>query len=219
MGKFNFLTGSRVLEEVDSPINGKVTVIQSIAWGNFVSTGNLTQSGGVVTDVWKHTLKKVKGRTGPEANIKSCLILGLGGGSAAKLVKKHWPQAKITGVELDPVMIDLGMKYIGLKGTDVDIKVKDALLFAQEKIKEGKKYDLILIDIYVGDKIPKMFENEDFIKNVKELLNTNGIAVFNRLYYDQKRGEALFFSKKLEKIFSSVTPVYPQANVMFVCGL
>lgn len=214
-GKFNLFTGSRVLEEVDSAINGKIKVIQSIAWGNFVQVGNLTQSGGVLADVWRHTLKKVKHQ---KLDVKSCLILGLGGGSAARLVKKHWPDAKITGVELDPVMVDLGMKYIGLKATDVDIKVKDALLFCKKEIKEGKKYDLILIDIYVGDKIPEMFEGEDFIKNVKELLITNGTAVFNRLCYDQKRGEALFFGKKLEKIFSSVVTVYPAANVMFVCS-
>lgn len=214
--KFNLLTGSRILEEVDSPINGKVRVIQSIAWGNHVQAGSLTQSGGVVMGVWRYSLKKVRGQK-PE--VKSCLILGLGGGSAARLVRKYWSDAEITGVELDPVMIDLGMKYLGLASVKVNIKIQDAIEFCQKVLAENKKYDLVLIDIYVGDKIPEKFETEDFVKNVKELVAENGTCVFNRLFFDENKGYAIHFGKKLEKYFAKVTPIYPEANVMFVCNL
>jgi len=45
----------------------------------------------------------------------------------------------------------------------------------------------------------------------------DGVAVFNRLYYDQKRAEAVNFLSKLEKIFPRVTALYPEANVMYLC--
>ncbi|MCH7641293.1 fused MFS/spermidine synthase [Patescibacteria group bacterium] len=212
--KFDLLTGTRVLEEVESPVNGKVRVVQSIAWGNHVQVGKLTQSGGVVFDVWQATLRKVR-KMKPE--IQDCLILGLGGGSAARLVRRYWKEAEIIGVEIDPIMIDLGMRYLGLSRLGVDIKVEDAREFAKNQVKDNKKYDLVLVDVYVGDKVPEDFEKDEFIELAKKLVNDDGLIVFNRLFYGEKKGEAFLFRKKLEKYFPNITPVYPEANVMFVC--
>src|SRR4030067_2141317 len=195
--KFDLFSGTRILEEVDSPVNGKVRVLQSLACGNHVQAGNLTQSGGVVTNVWKYSLKKVKEK---KAEINNCLILGLGGGSAAKLVRNFWTNAEIIGVELDPVMVDLGMKYLGLGSANVKIITDDALEFCKKemiKSEEGsnKKYDLILVDIYVGDVIPDKFETEDFVQNIKALISDNGMTVFNRIYFDENKGYAINFGK------------------------
>ncbi|MGD8744098.1 MAG: fused MFS/spermidine synthase [Candidatus Woesebacteria bacterium] len=212
--RFNLRTGSRVLEEVDSAVNGKVRVLQSLAWGNHIQAGNLTQSGGVVFDVWKYSLKRVNSK---EVDVGECLILGLGGGSCARLVRRFWPESEITGVEIDPVMVDLGMKYLGLADLSVEVKVEDALEFCEKQIKGNNKFDLVLVDLYVGENIPQKFETEEFIEKTKSVLTEGGIAVYNRLYYDEKRSQAVRFSKKLEENYKTVEPVYPQANVMFVC--
>ncbi|KKQ36566.1 MAG: hypothetical protein US53_C0047G0008 [Candidatus Woesebacteria bacterium GW2011_GWA1_37_7] len=218
MGKIDFLTGSWTVDEVESKVSGKITVIKSFAFGTYLSAGNLTQSGGVVYDVWRSTLKKVKGK---RQEIKDCLILGLGGGSAAKLVRKFWTEAKIIGVDLDPVMIDLGKKYLGLDKLGVDIKIGDAVDFvkkSQIQNPESKlKYDLILVDLYVGDEFPEKFETEVFLKLILKLLTDGGIVVFNRLYYGEKRSQAMRFLKTLEKVYKKVDVVYPEANIMFVC--
>ena len=207
------------VEEVDSPMNGKLVVMRNFAWGTYIQINKLTQSGGVVKAVWKTTLKKI----GHQA-INHCLILGLGGGSAAQLVRKNWPEAKIVGVEIDPLMIELGAKYLELGTSAVDIKIEDAFRFVKKESKQslplrGGKYDLILVDTYVGDEFPRKFESEDFLKLVKKLLSQRGIVIFNRLYYGEKRKEALKMLKKLEKVFPGVEAVYPEANVMFVCSL
>ena len=218
MGKIDFLTGSWTVDEVESKVSGKITVIKSFAFGTYLSAGNLTQSGGVVYDVWRSTLKKVKGK---RQEIKDCLILGLGGGSAAKLVRKFWTEAKITGVDLDPVMIDLGKKYLGLDKLGVDIKIGDAVDFVKkshiQNSKSKLKYDLILVDLYVGDEFPEKFETEVFLKLILKPLTDGGIVVFNRLYYGEKRAEAMRFLKTLEKVYKKVDVVYPEANIMFVC--
>src|SRR3989344_8474771 len=218
MGKIDFLTGSWTVDEVESKVSGKITVIKSFAFGTYLSAGNLTQSGGVVYDVWRSTLKKVKGK---RQEIKDCLILGLGGGSAAKLVRKFWTEAKITGVDLDPVMIGLGKKYLGLDKLGVDIKIGDAVDFVKKsQIQNSKsklKYDLILVDLYVGDEFPEKFETEVFLKLILKPLTDGGIVVFNRLYYGEKRAEAMRLLKTLEKVYKKVDVVYPEANIMFVC--
>ncbi len=210
----NLMTGTKILEEVESPINGKLTVVRDLAWGTYIKGGGLTQSGGVMYSVWKKTLKLI---TNYQLSINNCLILGLGGGDAARLVKKYWPAAKIVGVDLDPIIVELGKKYLRLDEEQVQVQVQDAYKYCKQEVKSNKRYDLVCVDVYVGDTVPAKFNNEEFLKLILKLLVPSGIAVFNQLYFDEKRRESLKFQKKLEKIFAKVTPIYPQANVMFVC--
>jgi spermidine synthase len=213
-----FISGTKILEEINSPLNGKIEVIRSFAFGTYIKIGGLTQSGGVVRDVWKTTLKKVKKLKNKE--IKNCLILGLGAGSAAELVRELWPKASITGIELDPVMIELGKKYFKLSELKVKIHQGDAIeLTTAHTTQSNKRFDLILTDTYCGDNFPKQFESDDFLKLILKSLSPGGVAVFNRLYYGEKRTQAVKFMHKLEKYFDEVNPVYPEANVMFVCRI
>src|SRR3989338_4259578 len=216
MGKLaDFLAGLKVVEDVESPINGKVSVIKSLAFGTYLQVSGLTQSGGIIVDIWSKTLKKIKTQ---KSKVKNCLILGLGGGSLVKVVKKYWPEAKIVGVDIDPVMVDLGKKYLGLDKSDVNIYIEDAYDFLIQNSKlKSKNYDLILVDLYVGDEFPKKFEDDNYIQHTRSVLASSGVVVFNRLYYGGKRRQSMKFGEKLEKIFNKVDIVFPEANVMFVC--
>src|SRR4030043_1515061 len=112
----SLLTGTKILDEVDSPINGKITVLKSVGLGTYLQVGGCTKSGGILVDIWKSAVKKIHER---KPAVNSCLILGLGGGTVAKLVMKNWPDAVITGVDFDPVIVELGKKYLGLGGVRV----------------------------------------------------------------------------------------------------
>jgi len=126
----------------------------------------------------------------------------LGGGTVAKLIRKNWPNAKITGVEIDPVMVELGVRYLRLEDSKTKIIIGDA-----RKFKLGK-YDLVIVDSYLGDKYIDLLSND---------LKKSKIVVFNRLYFGEKRKEAVKFGNKLEKIFKKLEWFYPQANLMFLC--
>src|SRR3989344_4617205 len=121
----------KVIEEANSEINGKVTVFRDLVMGTFIRVEGLTQSGSVVYDVWEQTLKEVKKL---KPSVKRCLVLGLGGGSAAKLVNKFWPDAKICGVDADPVIVELGKKYMGLEKIPVDIVISDGEKFVNKEV-------------------------------------------------------------------------------------
>ena len=203
--------GQKIIDEKDSPINGRVVVVKSVGLGTYIQVEGLTQSGSVVTDVWNTTLKKVKKQ---KSEINNCLILGLGGGSAAGLVRKYWQTSNIVGVDIDSVFVEFGRKYMKLDEVDVEIYIQDASEFIKE---DGKKYNLILIDMYVGYEVPEGFTKPAFLKQIKKMLNKDGILVFNRLYFDEKRKLAEEFSTLLEKEFESVERVYPEANIMFIC--
>jgi len=189
--------GTKILETRRSKYNGDVKVLKTWGMGTYIQCNGLTQSGGIVEQIWKSTLKKIKSN-----NIENILILGLGGGTLAKLLRKKYPSAKITGVEIDPIMIELGKKYLRLDDFNVDIKIQDADSF------KLKGYDLVIIDTYLGDKYVDLFN--------KDLLESK-VVVFNRLFYGNKKKEALKFGKKLERLFKKVDVYYPTANLMYIC--
>ena len=140
----------------------------------------------------------------------------------AKLVRKYWGQdVEITGVDIDPIMVEMGKKHLGLDKLNVKVMIKDAYEFLRKTVNGKRKtsYDLICVDLYIGDQYPEKFEKDEFLKLVRKLLSKDGIVVFNRLYYDEKRAQAMKFGRKLEKYFENVTPVFPQANLMFVCSM
>jgi spermidine synthase len=208
----SILTGKKVLQEVNSPINGKIRVVKSLGLGTYIQVENLTQSGGIITGIWKKTLRKIP----TKKEIRNVLILGLGGGTAAMLIRKYWPPAKITGVDIDPLMVKLGRKYLGLK--DLKVVIADAETFLSAGKDKKTKYDLIIGDTYVGYEFPKKFEDAKFLSMIKQRLSVAGVAVFNRLYMADKRPAAVKFGEKLEKVFERVEAFYPEANVMFFCS-
>ena len=213
MGKIeDFLAGRQILETVQSPFNGKLTAVKELAWGTHITAGGITQSGGIAQDIWRTVFKRFGQR-----EFKNVLIVGLGGGGIAKLVSKNWPNSKMVGVEIDPIIVDLGKKYLGLNKINIEIHIEDGYSFCKSLLKQKKKFDLICIDTYVGQEFPKKFESEEFSLLVSKLLDKSGVAIFNRLYYMEKINLAHEFQKKLEKVFNNVESVKPEANIMFLC--
>jgi len=203
---------NKILKTINSPINGKIEVVKSLVFGTYISIGGLTQSGGIVYEIWKKTLKKVKRQ---KKDIKKCLILGLGGGSVSVLINKFWSNIKIIGVEIDPVMVKLGREFLGLK--EVNIRLNDAYDFCLKALKLDQKYDLLIVDLYVGDKFPEKFDSLKFINLTQKILSKKGVIIFNKLYYGEKRKESLNFAKKVEEVYKNVEYFYPEANLMLIC--
>ncbi|MBI4999402.1 methyltransferase domain-containing protein [Candidatus Gottesmanbacteria bacterium] len=164
-------------------------------------------------EVWEAGIKFLLQRRAEVARAPRVLILGLGGGSLVKLLNKqsfssnqYFPKAKITGVEIDPLMIELGKKYLEMeKIKNLKIVIGDAEKFI-EKIatRDGEFFDLIFVDVYCGDQVPKNCETEFFLQNLKKILTQNGMIVFNRLYFKNHIFEAKNFLDKLKKIFNDL---------------
>lgn len=208
------MIGTKILEERKSKYNGALRVVNTWGMGTYIQSDGLTQSGGIVEGIWRQTLKQI---VNSKLLINNCLILGLGGGTVAKLIRKNWPGANITGVDIDSVIVDLGKKYLGLGDQNVEIIIDDAMKFVSDYTLYAKRFDLVVVDLYNGDQFPKKFESENYIHLIRTILTSNGVAVFNRLYYKEKKKEARRFGEKLRRIFSKVEEYRPISNVMFIC--
>lgn len=207
--------GSATLKKVQSPINGELTVKWDMLSGYQIMGGGLWQVGGPVETVWKGGIKEFTKRN---LHIENALILGVGGGTTAKLIREHWPNAKIVGVDIDPLIIKLGEEYLGLKKLDVELIVADAFEWTQ---KNKKRFDVICIDTYVGDSFPPQFASSEFLESVKKSLNKDGVAIFNRIFESSQRKASDGFLKSLKGVFDTVKEVYPShelLNVLFVCS-
>jgi predicted O-methyltransferase YrrM len=213
MGIVEKMAGVRILEEVDSPINGHLTVITDFTWGPHILS-KITQSGGILKKIWGPTLRKLKHRYFYNDPTK-VLVFGLGGGTVAWQLREVYPNIKITGVEIDPMMVDLGKKHLKWD-EETEVIIGDAVKVVKRLQKEKQKYDLVLVDMYVGEEVPEKISNEAFVKQVASLVQENGIAVFNRTYYGDMRDKAHAFEKILEKVFPQVDRFYPEANCMFI---
>lgn len=228
--------GYEVLEKIDSPVNGEITVMEDLFGGKEMRVGGATQSGGLVERLWK-TIFNLKFETclpaGKVFNHLQCkqfsksnvLILGLGCGTVARLISEKFPKAKITGIEIDPVVVEMGKKYFGLgEINNLEVVVADALKLRSEGGKwemcrevRSEKWDLILIDLYVGKGYPKEAESKEFITGVGNLLSEGGMAIFNRLSYGEYDQPANEFSEKLRQYFSKVFTKRAVTNLLIFC--
>lgn len=201
------MLGSKILEERVSKYNGRLRVQKTLFMGTYIQCEGLTQSGGIVESIWKQTIREFQITRGSE--LQNILILGLGGGTVAKILRKKYAGAKIVGVEIDPLMIEMGKKYLGLDKYNVDIRIEDAL--TSNLINDS--WDLVIVDLYNGDNFPKQFENINFLNSLKK----NKVVIFNRLFFGEKKKESLKFGEKLKKVYKKVEIYRPVANIMYIC--
>jgi len=201
----------KVLEEVTSPVSGKIQVA-SFFGNRRIMVDGLIQTGGLLEGVWKKALSKINNKP---SLIKNCLILGLGGGTLAELISQKWPAAGIMGVEIDKEMIRLGKKYFTLdKIPHLKILNQDAIKIINKGELPINNFDLIFIDLYLGRKVPSGSEKEDFLNCLKSILSEDGLIIINRLFSREEKDSVRKFIKELEKILLEISLVCTQANLL-----
>lgn len=120
-------------------------------------------------DVWDAML--------PRRRPASALILGLGGGSIAKLMTRRWGPLPITGVEHDPAIVRLARSEFGLDLLDhLTIETADAFTWMRMC---QQTFDAICVDLYVGGKLSHGTLGPAFLSDVRRALAPKGEVMFN----------------------------------------
>ena len=83
----------------------------------------------------------------PPARRRALLVLGLGGGSAARVLRALAPQARIVGVERDPEVLRVAKRRLGLSALGVEVVQADARVYLARL---RRRFDLIIEDLFVG---------------------------------------------------------------------
>ncbi|OIQ16952.1 MAG: spermidine synthase [Flavobacterium sp. MedPE-SWcel] len=141
-------------------------------------------------------------------NFNNILVLGVAGGSVIKtLADEIHFEGKITGVEIDPQIINIANEYFELKSIkNLNIVIDDAFEFV---LKTKEKYDLIIIDIFQDTVMPNFLFEEFFINRVNHLLNVNGFILFNTMTLTKEDKERnLYYRTRFDENYSVRT--YPK---------
>jgi spermidine synthase len=108
------------------------------------------------------------------------LLLGLGGGSLARFLVRHYPEARIEVVELRAAMVEVARRHFGLPvEPNLNIQIADGGESIMQRASAQDSYDLILIDIFDEQGLaPSLMESEVF-KALSLILNPRGVVAVN----------------------------------------
>lgn len=199
-GNLGQYISAQTIKTFSSPYNKK---IELVTFSNQLrlDVNDLTQSGSVIEKIWHQAFAKLLPTDFSPQNI---LILGFGAGSALTPIRKLWPKTKVTGIEIDPLIIKIAKDYFDIQpGSKLELINDDALKFID---KSGKNFDLTLVDCYQGDKFPAKLENISFYKKLKKISQH---ILINRLFWGDYQQPALNFFDKLKKHFPATTTRTP----------
>jgi len=108
---------------------------------------------------------------------KKVLVLGVSlGGIIVELLEKN-KNMEIVGVDIEDTHFDIVRKYSD--NNRLKLYKADANDFV---IKMKDKYDVIIVDLFVGDKVPKFVtKNKRFMKKLNQNLNIGGVLLINTI--------------------------------------
>lgn len=132
---------------------------------------------------------RISSLTPDSAAGKHALILGLGGGSVANMLASKG--FEVDAVELDTRMAEVAGNYFDLS-EKVNVYVDDARHFLQTRLPLACKYDVILLDAFVGEVNPHHLFTREFFGVIAEMLQDSGTFFINgHGYWDGNAGKGM----------------------------
>lgn len=190
------------IAEFSSPYNKEIRINEERGKLKLLVNGS-RQSGEYVEMLWKEACKAF----GLPQRPFRILVLGVGGGTVIWLLRSYYPEADIVGVDIDQTMIDIGKRYFGLDTVEkLTFICDDAEMFVA---KERSKFDLVIVDLFIGTQVPKLVRKESFLKTLKRILTKNGVVIINYL----REFDYLKKSEQLKRTLSKIFPYVAETSI------
>jgi spermidine synthase len=120
------------------------------------------------------------------------LMIGLGGGSLAKFIRRHRPQTRITAVELDPRVIAAARSHFELPPDDAKLAVveADGALYVRQ---HPDSADVVLLDGFDAGNQVEALATQSFYAACRRVLRPGGVLVVN--LWGRDRAFAEYFAR------------------------
>lgn len=206
MNIFSGLTPPQVIYEGDSDFNGHIKVLEKDGVRKLY-VGNTLQSITHTTQVAKKMCwgKIVDLISEAQPSAMNIMLLGLGGATIPWLLSEKFPNAKVTTVEIDKTMVEVSKKYFNIgELSNLRIINDDALRVVSNPHEYGLldgSFDVIIVNIYQGEKYPDLGSTGNFFAGIKKLLSQKGLAIFNRLYLKHHQEDVNNFIENVSSNF------------------
>ncbi|MBX3103114.1 MAG: fused MFS/spermidine synthase [Bacteroidetes bacterium] len=202
---------SWVVETRPSQLNPDLEVVYCS--GRYqLHAGEVNYSFGELHTAFADTFKELEVLRRQPARV---LVLGLGAGSIPYLLKSQHPAPVVTGVELDPAVVELGKRYFGLDGyPHLHIDIADAAAYI---LQTDKQWDLICLDVFVEDQVPRSLDHMAVMEALRRALAPGGLLIWNRLVHNAATADR---TRQFQQLFTLVFPQFTVhrvlSNYMFI---
>lgn len=106
------------------------------------------------------------------------LLVGLGGGALPSYLAERRPGVTVDAVDINPVVVRAAREWFGLtEGPRLRVHVADGREFVSQA-PEGS-WDLVMLDAFSEDGIPKRLATREFVAQVARVLAPGGTVVTN----------------------------------------
>jgi spermidine synthase len=125
------------------------------------------------------------------------LVLGVGAGNIPMFLRKHYSDAQIDVIDIDPQIIALAKQYFNLlEDRYLQAYTQDGREFIENV---QKPYDLIFLDAYTAAGIPTHLATKEFLLSLKKALKPSGAIIAN-----------MWSTPKLNPLYRSMLRTYQE---------
>jgi spermidine synthase/uncharacterized membrane protein len=110
------------------------------------------------------------------SSIQRVAIVGLAAGTAARQMTAVYGSIPIDGFELDPKIVEVGQKYLGMTMPNLNVHIGDGRLNLERSL---YKYDIIAVDAYRPPYIPPHMTTQEFFEIIAAHLADDGVLTIN----------------------------------------
>lgn len=153
---------------------------------------------------------------------KNVLILGCGGGTQPKLLNgpfKGRSDRKITVIEIDENVVTMAKKHFGLsQNKNLTVIIGDAFKTLSKFSRKKEKFDLVIVDLFVGETVPKKITDRLFLQSLSKITTNDGLIIFN--YSPKKKSQKGLkdFESALRRFFQIREELLPiKLNQIIIC--
>jgi spermidine synthase len=200
--------GQHMVARGNSPY-GKLLVTESDGQFDFIENGVPLTS----TRDDQHVEEAVHYAMAQRPKARQVLLVGGGiSGTAKEILKYH--VRRVDYVELDPLILEFGRKYLpeSLADNRINVINSDGRLFVRQT---GQKYDVVIVDLPepATAQLNRFFTVE-FLAQVKRALSAGGVVSFSLGHYENYVSPEL--ARMLASAGRSLKPSFP--NVLVIPG-
>jgi spermidine synthase len=197
-----------IVARANSPY-GKVLVTESDGQFDFIENGIPLTS----TRDDQHVEETVHYAMTQRSDARKVLLVAGGISGTAKEILKY-NVSRVDYVELDPMILEFGRKYMPENLSDNRIKIinTDGRLFVRQT---GEKYDVVIVDVPAPSTAQlNRFFTVEFLAEVKRTLSPGGVASFSLGHYEN------YVSPELARMLASACGSLKQSfqNVLVIPG-
>ncbi|MBI5613712.1 fused MFS/spermidine synthase [Candidatus Gottesmanbacteria bacterium] len=204
---FSFIAPQKI-EVVKSKIQGDITV--EYYRGEYrVTVNSFWQSGSYARGVMRAALH---GLLISQKSIRKILFLGIGPGSMVHVIRESFPMVHITGVDIDPAMLDIGRTYFHVQNDDkTSLIVSDAWEYVK-KLKKNELFQIIVSDLFIGCDTWENLRSRTFLNKIYVHLEKGGVYISNSSYIEKYKRQTDVFVEYVREIFDSVEIISRNPN-------